>query len=825
MIALSLAVGIGANTAIFGLYRALLLKPLPVSDPDALVLLYWGGEQAPRGMMQSSDSPPRATGWASSGRSFSYPFFRELTERTDVFTDLFAFAPVGMGRQNTTLTADGGGERVDAEMVSGSFFKGLRVVPELGRAISPEDERSTARVAVISHAYWSRRFAGTRDIVGKTISLNENAFEVIGVAPHGFFGVQPGRMPDVWIPLMELPGLTPWGSRPERLTSFVTAHDYWWVRVMGRMREGNDRSGAERALDGALQNYVSTVLPAADRQRLPHLGLQPGAAGIDVLRSTYERPLRILMSIAAAVLLIACANVAVLLLSHGMARRRELAMRLALGATRARLVRQLMTESLALAVVGATLGMLCAAWTARALLLLVPAVQRPVLDTPMDAGVLMFAITVAVATSVLFGVAPALVASRVDVLPSIRAALPSMASESAGHRFWSSTFVIVQVALSLVLVVGAVLFLRTLANLRGTPLGVDQERVLVFALDASQNGYAGERLLDVYSRVLRAIQGIAGVETATAARLRLFAGPISLGPVAAAGAQPTALGTGTQWNAVGPQFAATLGIDQLAGPDLEWKDFDGRRRVALVNESLARHLFGDVGVIGRRFNLGLTVDPATEYEIVGVVANAKYGRVRGEFPRVAYVPFTTMGATLRGLSFQIRAAGAPLALGPAVREAVHRVDPRLAIADMDTMPNQVDESLWQERLFARLTTAFSATALLLACMGIYGTIAYGVGRRRNEIAVRIALGARRAPLQFLLLRRALVLAAVGILAGVPIALWGGQFISSMLFGLAASDAATLVVSAVVLVVVAAAAGYVPARRATLLDPAIALKEE
>ena len=825
VVALSLALGIGANTAIFSLMRTLLMKHLPVPNPQQLVLFYWGADTWPQGLTNSG-AGGQITAWPSSSRSMAYPFFRQVRDDSTMFSSVFAFAPLGIGRQNTTLAAGDTGERVDGEMVSGGFFRGLQVTAPLGRTIGDEDERTGARAAVLSHAYWTRRFGGDPSAIGQTVSVNGLPFVIVGVTPPGFFGVQPGRRPDVWIPMMDAAELVPWGYRPADIASPFSAQDYWWVHVMARLKDGVDPRTAQAAADGLFQAYVAAALPGVDRQHPPHIELEPAAGGLDVVRSTYEGPLTMLMAMAALVLLIACANIAVLLLARGMARRREFALRLSIGAGRARLVRQLLTESLVMAVAGGALGVLFASWTSRGLLLLVAESQRPLVDAPVDAGVLVFAAGVSALTAVLAGMAPALLATRVDILPALKqSASGAVHSEHPATRLWSSGFVVMQVALSLVLLVGAALFVRTLTRLQRQPLGLDNERLLVFGVDASQNGYAGDRLLTVYADILHRLEALPGVEAASATRLRLFSGWVNSGPITVPGQQAIATGMGLLSNPTGPGIAKTLGIRVLAGRDVAWEDLAGHRRIAVVNEAMARYFFGAGNAVGRRFNFGSSPKPDQEYEIVGVVADAKYNQVRGVFPRTAYIPYSAMDTALHELYFQVRTSGDPLALGSSVRGAVSGIDPGLAVVEMDTMTNQIGDSLWKERLFARLTAAFSALALTLACIGLYGTISYGAGRRRSEIAVRMALGARYRQVLWMVLRQALALASLGVVVGIPLALWGGRYVASLLFDLSPRDPATIAVTALVMVAVASIAGYLPARRAAMVDPAVALKQE
>jgi predicted permease len=425
---------------------------------------------------------------------------------------------------------------------------------------------------------------------------------------------------------------------------------------------------------------------------------------------------------------------------------------------------------------------------------------------------------------VLFGLAPAILATRVDLLPAMKqAGSGQVASEHPAQKIWSSAFVVLQIALSLVLLAGAALFLRTLTNLHNQSLGVDDRKLLVFGVDASQNGYTGDRLAALYEEMIKRLGAMPGAEAASAARLRLFSGWVSNGGISIPGVEGKA-SMNLNTNAVGPDFARTTGMRVIAGRDLAWADIEGKRRVAVVTEEMARYFFGDVNVVGRRYSPGNKYDPTADFEIVGVVSNARYTQVRGAYPRTAYLPFTARGS-LRGLYMHVRAAGDPLTLAGSARGVVQGLDPALAIVELDSMANQIGESLWQERLFARLTSVFSALALTLACIGLYGTISYGVGRRRPEIAVRMALGARYGQVLWMVLRQALVLAVAGVAVGVPLSLWTGRYFSSLLFGLSPRDPVMLTITAAILVAIASLAGYLPARRAALLNPALALKQD
>ena len=438
-----------------------------------------------------------------------------------------------------------------------------------------------------------------------------------------------------------------------------------------------DERKARAKADGVFQSFVADALPELDRTRPPHIGFEPGSTGIDTMRATYGNALLLLMAMVGLVLLIACANVAVLLLSRAMARRREFALRLSLGAGRGRLIRQLLTESLLMAGAGGALGILAAGWTSRGLLFLVPPDRRPFLDNHIDVPMLAFVAAISIVTAFLFGLAPAVLATRVDLLPAMKqAGSGAVAADHPAHKVWSTTFVVVQIALSLVLLVGAALFVRTLTNLHHQALGVDDSRLLVFSVDGSQNGYAGDRLVTLYSELVARLAALPGAEAASASRLRLFSGWVSNGQIRAPGIEVKA-SMNLNTNAVAPDFARTTGMRLLAGRDITWGDIQARRRVAVVNEQMARYFFGDANVVGRRYSSGTTYNSAGDYEIIGVVCNAKYSQVRGDFPRTAYVPFTAAQSSLHGLYFHVRTAQDPLALAGSVRTAVQGLDSAL----------------------------------------------------------------------------------------------------------------------------------------------------
>lgn len=832
VVVLSLALGIGANTAIFSLIRTVMFRSLPISRPEDLRLFGWYGEKSPSDLHQSGNGGLREMALKvpiaelqRGSRSLAYPFFQALERRTDVFDSVFAFVPLGSGHENTTVVVDNSADRVDGEMVSGTFFTALGVHPIAGRLLTSDDDRATAQVAVISYVYWTRRFGRDPGALGRTISINGLPFSVVGVTPSPFFGLDPGRSPDVWVPMINTPALAPWGFWPTNRTAPMLDPGYWWVQVGGRLKAGLTDQQAAATLDPMFQQFVFDALPGTNRSAPPHLGLESGARGVDWLAQSYRDPLLLLMALVGVVLLIACANVAVLLLARAMNRQGEFALRLSLGAARGRLVRQVLTESALLAGIGGVLGVLSARWAANALLLLIPARQRPLIDTGLDAPTLMFAAAISIGAAILFGLAPALLSTRIDLLPVIKqSGTGPVVTNGRAHRLWSTGFVAVQLALTVVILSGAALLVRTLTMLQRQSLGIDVQHLLVFDVDASQSGYSSDRLAALYEDIVRRLAAVPGVDSASAMRLRLFAGSVSDTTIKVEGGHPKTGSMDLAYNAVGPDFATTTGLRVLAGRDLTWADVAGNRHVALVNEAMARYFYGEVNVVGRRYGMARPGGPDHEYEIVGVVSNARYREVRGDFPRTSYIPFTATDWPIAGLTFEVRSALDPAPLASAVRGAVHDAVAALPVLRLETMTQQVATSLWQEHLFARLTSAFTALALTLAVIGLYGTMSYGVGQRRGEIAIRMALGARYSQVLWMILRQALVFAAIGIAVGIGLSLWTGQFLASLLYGLTPRDPATLALTAALLTLVAVAAGYVPARRAALVDPARTLKQ-
>ena len=825
-VVLSLALGIGANTAIFSLIDAVMLRMLPVKNPERLVLLNWASQKRPAAMAtQSGYSDSSETRWSSP--SFAYPSFEEFRAHNQSFSSVFGF--ISLERANINI--DGQASLAEGELVTGDYFSGLGVSPILGRAIAADDERPSApRVAVISYGYWSRQFGSNPAVIGKHVDIKAVPFTIIGVAPPEFFGIQPGRAIDFWAPLVDDPRLLPWsGSSTPGNRSPFTSRDWWWLTMMARLKAGVTEQQANTELDVLFQQSISAVARASARpETTPHIELQPASGGLTYLRSQFSQPLQILMTVVAVVLLIACANVATLLVGRSAARQKEVAVRLSMGASRARLLRQLLTESVFLAGLGGVLGILFANWGSRFLFVLRSHDGEPLhFDTHMDGKVLAFTAAVSLLTGILFGLVPALGTTRVELTPALKIGAGAVAFVTQKTRLaLGRALVVSQVALSLLLLIGAGLFVRTLQNLQNQNLGFDQRQLLLFALDPTQNGYQGQRLTDFYGRVLERLQGLPGAINATASTNALLSNWQSHSPVSIEGrkADP-GQDMGADWNNVGPSFFETMGIRTLLGRGIEWRDTSSSPKVAVVNEAFANHFLDGGNPIGHRLRFDGLGKLVEGYEIVGLVQDAKYAQLRNAPRPTVYLPYSQMPYPLDSIHFEVRTAGDPLALVPSVRRVVRDLDSNVPLSDVKTQTEQIAETIVQERLFARLSSFFGALAVLLACIGLYGLMGYIVTRQTAEIGIRRALGAERVDIFGMVMRRVLVLVFLGVCIGVPAALAARRLISSYLFGLKATDPLTIVLCVLLMLAVSVLAGYFPARRAAKVDPLVALRYE
>ena len=811
-----LALGIGANTAIFTVINAVLIRSLPVSHPERLVLFTYTAK---------GKNPYRRTSSGYGNTSLSYATFEALRPGGKTLSGAFAFVPLGFNNQSVTVGAGGEPTLAGGEMVSGGYFPILGVSAVYGRTITDEDLKPGApNVAVLSFRYWSRQFGGERSAVGRSIAINAQPFTIVGVTPPEFFGVDPQLSPDIWVPMREMTGIYPWGVQPRGDRSMFGDKGWWWCMMMGRLAPGATTGQASAELDVIFHHSITEGSAQPVRpEDLPHLNLAPANRGLDHLRSAYSEPLRILMAAVGLVLLIACANVATLLLARANSRQKEMGMRLAIGATRARLIRQFLTESVLLALGGGALGVLLARWGSQALVLVMSSRGQTIgLDLHPDAAVLAFSAAASTLTGILFGMAPAFRATRVD--PAVQLKQGTVAA--AGRFSLAKVLVACQVAFSVILLFGASLFVRTLRQLENQDLGFNRNNLLLFALDPRVNGYKGDRLVARYNEFMDKLRAAPGVRSATASAYALLSGWVNNGPAWTDGT-PIPQGRSTQlnWNIVGPDFLETMGIRLVLGRGIERRDLQSDRRVAVVNETTARYFFPGENPVGRHFSFGNRFDAAQAYEIVGVAHDAKFDNMRNEPPRTAYVPYSAVPPLLGKLYFEVRTPGDPTAILPAVRQAVRAIDASLPLIDVKTQSDQIAEALSREHMFARLTSFFGSLALLLVSIGVYGTLAYAVTRRTSEIGIRVALGARRGRVLWMVLRESVLVVACGLVLGLPAAFAATRFVASMLFGVKPYDTAAIAATVLILAAAGAAAGLVPAYRASRIDPMRALRYE
>jgi predicted permease len=813
---LTLALGIGANTAIFSLIDAVMLKTLPVKDPQQLVLLSWDTNKWPGHFGQTG---------GDSKLSFSYPAFEEFQAQNQVLSSVFAFVPLGFTPQNTTVSVNGEPTLANGMMVTGNYFSGLGVTPLLGRGITDADEpEGAARVAVISYAYWTRRFARDQAIIGKGVALNGIPFTIAGVTPPEFYGVQPGGSPDIWMAFADKPNLRPWGSEPYNASSVFTAKDWICLNIMGRLKPATNRTQAEAALDVIFRNMLTSDWKPDKPDLVPHLQLMAASQGIADLREGFEKPLSILMWAVGLVLLIACANLATLLLARAAGRQKEISVRLAMGGTRSRIVRQLLTESILLSAIGGALGLLVANWGTRALLALISSGDSPIaLDVRPDPKVLLFTTATSALTGILFGIAPAFRAAKIDLASAIRETASNI-SGGGGNRLGKS-LVVAQVAASLVLMIGAGLYVRTLQNMQNKNLGFNQSHLLLFGLDPTRTGYHQDALVNLFTQLHQQIQALPGVKAATLYEFAPFTGWSSNTTVTVEGLSHKVDNKMVRFGTVGPDFFATMQVPVILGRDILSSDTTTSPKVAVVNQTFVKNFFAGENPVGQTFKLGNSSKGDLRFQIVGVIKDLELTDLHDNPRPKAFLPYTQIPDRLNTMYFEIRTAGDPTALLSEIRNAVRQIDPDLPLMNVRTQLEQTSQALSQERLFARLSTFFGLVALLLACIGLYGTMAYSVTRKTHEIGIRMALGARPTDVLGMVITQGLQLALIGVVIGIAAGFGLTRLIASMMYGVSPSDPATFAIVSIVLIVVAALACFIPARRAMQVDPIIALRYE
>jgi macrolide transport system ATP-binding/permease protein len=824
--ALSLALGIGANTAIYGFLDALLLRSLPVADPGSLVVLRWhskpGARQTGDFVMQGMHGSVYDDPSGSVSDLFPYtafPFFQKAG--TSVFSDVFTYCHTRDVR-TLNLTIKGHADIASGELVSGDYFHGLRVVPAAGRLIFSDDDRfGAAPVAVVSHALAEKHLGGANNALGQSILIDNLPFTVVGVAPPEFFGVDADQVPDVYLPMHTNVLLVAADSYGATARDYLEQNDYW-IQVMARLRPGVTLAQAQAAMAGPFQQWIATTAKN-DKQRanLPTLAVEPGATGLDTLRRQFSKPLFVLMTLVGLILAIACSNVANLLLARAASRRREIALRISLGAGRLRVIRQLLTESVLLASLGGVLGVFVALLSIRFLTVLLASGSRHVtIDAELDWHVLTVAVALSLLTGLLFGLVPALQATRPDLIPALKETRANQLRHH-GRVSISQMLIVGQIALALLMLVAAGLFVRTLSNLESVELGFNRENVLLFQVDALKAGRREPEVASFYSDLRKRLASIPGVRHASLAETSLI-GAGSSHPITVPGSPPN---DATRILSVGPGFLATMQIPLLAGRDVEDRDHAGSPAIAIINQRFARDNFGDQNPIGRHLILWKGKDPARDMEIVGVAKNARYGGLKEQIPPVVYFPYDQGFPPRDEMVFALRTAGDPLSYVKAVRETVRRADPRLPVSDVQTQTAEIAADMSLETTLAKLCSAFALLALTISCVGLYGTMSYTVARRTGEIGIRMALGAHRRAVVWMVMREVAILALVGLAISVPAALFTSKFIGSFLFGMKPNDPLALAIAVAILLCAALLAGYVPARRASRIDPMVALRHE
>ncbi len=821
VIVLSLALGIGANAALFSLVNGLLLTKLPVKDPDTLVRFrYVGANDA---VTDSSDY-----GFRNGGRTtFSYPMFQQFVADNRTMSDLFACAPLG----RVNVVVDGHAEIARAFISSGNYYRLLGVAARLGRTILPDDDRPAAPgVAVISSPYWHSRFGTDPSIVGKTIDVTGRPVTIVGVLPPDFTGVQQpvAEPPDISFPLSLDPQLEVFPQKgPPRLAQATT----WWLQVMGRLRPGVTAEQVQGNLEGvfqhtaraAMESYLKS-LPESERStavnrsrsQIPRLRVEDGSRGVYDVNPSELRSVTILSVVVALVLLLVCANVANLLLSRAATRQKELSVRLSLGATRARLIRQLLTESLLLAFAGGGLGILVGYWGRQ--LLPGPATRMPAVDWRIVA----FLLGVTVLAGVIFGLAPAIRGAGMDVNAALK---ESGRSVLATRSVLGRSLLVAQVAISLVLLVGAGLFLRTLHNLRQVDVGFNPKNLVLFRVSPQLNRYDETHMVQLYTQMFERIGAVPGVKGVTMSLPALLSGSVNSTDIYVQGRAYPAGGERLDVEmyrlVVGPEFFKVMEIPLLSGRTFTARDTDTSSKVVIINDAAARKFFPGENPLGRR--VGNSLEKTSEFEIVGLVRDVRYNSVREPAPPTMYVPYRQ--ARLGNAVFAVRAADHAAASVGAVREAVRQIDPNLPLMDVSTQLEQIERRFAQEKVFAQAYTLFSAIALLIASVGLFGLMSYSVARRTNEIGIRMALGAQRHDVLTMVMRESMVLVVAGVVIGIAAAAAARRLVDALLFGLPATDLQTMGAAILVMILVSALAGYLPARRAAHVDPMVALRYE
>ncbi len=807
---LSLALGIGANTAIFSFLDAVMLRSLPVKDPSQLVVLGEGDENG-------------ITDRYGSTTLYSYPFYRQIQKKNAVFSDVAAIFSMSNIVHGTVDGRDAV-EEMHVQLVSGTYFPMLGVQPALGRTLTDEDDNTEGDhpVAAISYAWWKRGLAGDPAVLNRKIKLGTTIFNIVGVAPPEFFGTKVGEAPEIWVPISMMKSVPPgWNGYKDDFSQSML--------IMGRLKPGVSEEQATSNVN-VLYQQITRAFPDANLNprnianlNKAHVVLTPMATGLSSLRHRFSDPLKILMGVTALVLLIACANIANLLLARSTARVREFAVRQALGAGRMRLVRQLLTESLLLAVVGGALGVGLAAFADRLLLRMISAGADIIpLDVSINLRLLLFNLAVTVATALLFGIVPALRGTRVQVTDALKDGRGPTSGTSRSPI--GKVLIVAQVAISLVLTVGAILFIRSLMNLTNVDTGFNREGVLRLEVDSNVTGLKGNdpRMIAMFQQIEQRVSALPGVKAASFASFVFGQGSWNT-EIRVAGAEARE-DINVKHNVIGNDYFAALQIPLLAGRMFGPQDTSTSHRVAIISERMAKDLFPPgVNPIGHHYYTTIDPKPEADVEVIGIVKDVKFGSLQERPQYIDYIPNPQHPWGYGGLA--VRYEGSFNTISNEVQQAIHSVNHTLPISRITTLDEQVARSITNQRLVAQLSAFFGLLAVFLSCIGIYGLMSYIVSRRTNEIGIRIAIGASRADVRWLVMREIVLLVAIGTAVGIPVALAGGRFVANMLFGMSGIDWISLAGSVAGLLLVGLIAGFLPARRASRVDPMVALRYE
>jgi predicted permease len=805
---LSLALGIGANTAIFTLIDQILLRKLPVKNPDELVMLYQSGPHSGSNM---------------GARMHSYPIYQEYQKRAEPLGEVIA-----RRLADASIAVDNQTERIDIEMVSGNFFSMLGVPPAAGRVFNSQEDDQIYQghpSVVISYDYWTRRFNRDPQAVGKKILVNNYPMTIVGVSAAGFAGIDPARSPQMRVPILMKPVIVPeweWVKMSDERTR--------WVQVFARLKPGHTIESAQGPLQGLFTQIRQheMTLPGAknwspfirERFMTGQLKLEKADVGYSPLRNDFSTALIVLMAMVGLVLLIACANVANLLIARGFMRQREIAVRLSLGATRGQLVRQLLTESVLLSFVGGALGIALSVALTRGLIAFIPQ-QQPLLIQPTpDLRILSFTFVLTLITGVVFGLLPALRASNPDQWATLKDTVGGITG-TGGSLFLRKGLVSAQVALSFLLLFGAGLFVRSLQNLQTTDTGVQLDNLVTFRLSPALSGYDNSRTVNLYNELLDRLRSTPGIKSAGHAGVSILSGDEWDSTTSVEGHQAKD-GEDMQafMNALSPGYFDTMGIKLLEGRDFRSSDVVENPKIAIVNQKFAKHFFGEKSAIGRRLGRGQGPETKLDVEIIGVVEDSLYEGPREGIRRQVFWPGYGGSST-----FYVRSTEASSAAFNIIRNEVKRLDAGMPVYDVKTVQGQLDETLLTDRLIALLSAGFGLLATVLASVGLYGVMAFIVARRRKEIGLRLALGAEPAGVLWIVMREVLILLTIGLAIGVPAAIGLGRYVSSQLYGIQPNDPWMAIGTVLLLSAVSAAAGLIPATRASRIDPILALRYE